>query len=86
MGRNGVGKSTLMNLMVGQLEATTGEIERDRHMRVARFTQHHVDQLDLTVTVMAYFKERFPGAKDQEIRQHVAKFGLNNNLPNQKVH
>lgn len=85
VGRNGVGKSTLMNLMVGQLEATSGYIERDRHMRVARFTQHHVDQLDLTVTVMNYFKERFPGAKEQEIRQHVAKFGLTNNLPNQKI-
>lgn len=85
VGRNGVGKSTLMSLMVGTIEPTGGDIERDRHMRVARFTQHHVDQLDLSVTVMEYMKERFPGARDQEIRQHVAKFGLNANLPNQKI-
>jgi len=85
VGRNGVGKSTLMNLMIGDLEPTTGFIERDRHMRVARFHQHHVDQLNMSQTVMEYMKERFSNAKDQEIRNHVAKFGLTGSLALQAI-
>jgi len=85
VGRNGVGKSTLMNLMLGDLEPTSGFIERDRHMRVARFHQHHVDQLNMSQTVMEYMKERFSSAKDQEIRNHVAKFGLTGSLALQSI-
>jgi ATPase subunit of ABC transporter with duplicated ATPase domains len=54
-------------------------------MRVARFHQHHVDQLDLNVTVMAYMQKVFPDAKEQDVRQHLAKFGLVNRTPYQKI-
>jgi len=85
VGRNGVGKSTLMNLMLGTLEASSGEVERDRHMRVARFHQHHVDGLDLSVSPMEHLRKLFPDAQEQEARQHLARFGLVNRLPYQKI-
>lgn len=36
-------------------------------MRIARFHQHHQEQLPLDVTVMDYFKSRFGEAGEQEM-------------------
>jgi ATPase subunit of ABC transporter with duplicated ATPase domains len=47
------GKSTLIKLIRGKLEATTGICRVNQHARHVLFTQHHIDQLDLT-KVIAY--------------------------------
>jgi len=60
VGGNGQGKTTLLNLMVGQLEATKGYIKRNPRMRVAKFAQHHVDQLDLEQSPVEYLSSHFP--------------------------
>jgi len=47
---NGCGKSTLIKLIMGQLEATGGTITRDSGSRIAYIAQHHLDQLDADST------------------------------------
>jgi len=54
VGPNGAGKSTLMNLILGELEPTKGEILRNRNLRVAKFSQHFIDQLTMTDTPVEY--------------------------------
>ena len=39
VGRNGTGKSTLMKLLNGELQADSGELVRDQGLKVARLTQ-----------------------------------------------
>jgi ATP-binding cassette subfamily F protein uup len=39
VGRNGTGKSTLMKLLNGELQADSGEVVREQGLRVARLTQ-----------------------------------------------
>ena len=39
VGRNGVGKSTLMKLVNGEIRAEVGEVLRGKHVRVARLPQ-----------------------------------------------
>jgi len=39
VGRNGTGKSTLMKLLSGELQADSGEVVRDQGLKVARLTQ-----------------------------------------------
>lgn len=56
---SGGGKSTLMKLMCGQLEATSGVIYRHHHMRIARFHQHLTEQLDLDVSAVEWMCGRF---------------------------
>lgn len=34
------GKSTLLNLLSGKLEPTSGEVTRHRHLRIGRYDQH----------------------------------------------
>lgn len=47
VGANGVGKSTLLKLLVGRLELTTGNSYRNGRLNLSMFTQHHIDQLKL---------------------------------------
>jgi len=81
VGPNGVGKSTLLKLMSGQLKETTGYVHRHRNLRIARFSQHHVDQLVMEQTPLQYFGTLFKDPNPQDVRQHLARFGLTGKLP-----
>jgi ATP-binding cassette subfamily F protein 3 len=45
VGANGNGKTTLLKLIMNELQPTSGYIFRNQRIRIAKFTQHHVDQL-----------------------------------------
>ena len=45
VGANGVGKSTLLKLLVGTLGVTSGNSYRNGRLGLSMFTQHHIDQL-----------------------------------------
>eukprot|EP01132_Coremiostelium_polycephalum_P007629 gene7629-9386_t len=85
VGMNGVGKSTLMKLMSGELKETSGYVERSRKCRVARFSQHFVDQLITDVSPIEYFQKKFSNPPIQQIRNHLGRFGITGNLPLHKI-
>jgi len=85
VGPNGAGKSTLMNLLLGDLEPTAGEILRNRHLRVAKFSQHFVDQLTMTDTPVEYIGKIFPDMKQQEVRNKLGLFNLKGDLHNKPI-
>jgi len=80
VGANGVGKSTLLKLLSGELEPTTGRAIRHPKLRFARFSQHFVDQLDLTQSSLEYFLAKYPGTNQQTARAHLGSFGLSGDL------
>ncbi|MEO5363703.1 MAG: ATP-binding cassette domain-containing protein [Magnetococcus sp. DMHC-8] len=49
VGRNGMGKTTLMKLLAGELQPDSGEIVRQKGVRVARLTQEVPEELAGTV-------------------------------------
>jgi len=87
LGTNGCGKSTLIKLIVGQIEASEGKIKLNDYARTALFTQHHVDQLDLTMTPLEYLQNTFKGdnIKDQEGRNHLGALGVKGDLALQVI-
>uniref|UniRef100_A0A7I4DDI4 ABC transporter domain-containing protein n=1 Tax=Physcomitrium patens TaxID=3218 RepID=A0A7I4DDI4_PHYPA len=60
VGPNGIGKSTLLKLISGELEPISGTVFRSAKVRMAVFSQHHVDGLDLSSTPLLYMAHCFP--------------------------
>jgi len=50
------GKSTLLKLMTGELQATEGEVKRHSHLSIAKYHQHSVDALDNHVSCLEFFQ------------------------------
>ena len=60
VGPNGVGKSTLLKLLDGELTATEGMIRRHNHLKIGRYHQHLKEWLDLTESPVDYLIKCFP--------------------------
>lgn len=94
LGANGAGKSTLLKLIMGgdgAINPTDGWISRNPGLRMAMFTQHHVDQLDLRLTAIENLQRAFPKANltglqgEEACRRHLGRFGVSNSLATMPV-
>lgn len=56
IGPNGTGKSTLLNLMAGRIQADQGTIEVGTTVRIGFYTQEH-EEMDENLRVVEYIKE-----------------------------
>ena len=63
-----ISKSTMIKLIRGELQPQEGVCRLNPHARAVQFTQHHIDQLDLTQSTMDYLQYLFPQAKEHQIR------------------
>lgn len=86
VGPNGIGKSTLLGLISGALQPTQGHVYRNPKVRLATFSQHHVDGLDLALTPLQYLAKTFPSAKEPEFRSHLSSFGVGQELASQAMY
>lgn len=77
--------STLMKLLLGDLQPTSGTQKRNGKLRVGFFTQHHIDQLDLSMSSVEFLAHRFPGKSEQEYRSHLGAFGITGMTGLQKI-
>lgn len=76
LGANGNGKSTLAKVLAGRLAPLSGDVHRDRRMRVGYFAQHQEDDLDLNGTPLSHMLEAMPKATGTQARSQLARFGL----------
>ena len=84
LGENGNGKTTLVKLLLGELEPSEGEIFRAGGARLALVNQHHAAQIDLTLSPLQYMIEKFPGdgsyVHEQALRSHLAGCGVTSEM------
>lgn len=85
IGPNGAGKSTLIKLLTQALQPTSGRSTLNNRCRIAYFTQHHVDQLDVAMTPVQFLQTKYPGKTEQEYRSHLGAFGITGLTGIQKI-
>ncbi|KAJ3348872.1 ATP-binding cassette sub- F member 3 [Entophlyctis luteolus] len=70
------GKSTMIYLLTGEHNPTSGMCHRHGRLRLGLFSQHHVDQLELAQSSVQFLSARFPGRTEEEYRRVLGRFGL----------
>ena len=80
VGANGVGKSTFLKLLMGELALLEGSQFRHNRLRVSLFTQHHIEQLDLMLSPLEQFAHSYPGSSSESYRSHLGSFGVTGNM------
>jgi ATP-binding cassette, subfamily F, member 3 len=85
LGPNGVGKSTLIKLLMGELAPLEGAITPHPKLKVAFFSQHHEDMLDLDKSPLEMLCDSFPGTEEAAARAHLGRFNLSGELALQRI-
>lgn len=75
VGPNGVGKSTFLKLLTGDIEPTTGEMRKNHRLRIGKYNQHSADQLNLDESAVEYLQRLF-NIQYQDARKMLGRFGL----------
>jgi ATP-binding cassette subfamily F protein 2 len=84
VGPNGAGKTTLFKLLCGDLQPSRGQIKKNSHLKISRFTQHFEDKLDMTMTPLDYFREKvMPKETIEKIRALLGRFGCGGDMQSQ---
>ncbi|VDP17462.1 unnamed protein product [Schistosoma margrebowiei] len=75
VGPNGVGKSTFLKLLTGEVQPTDGERRLNHRVKIGKYDQHSADQLNLSETPTEYLQRLF-NLNYQDARATLGKFGL----------
>ncbi|MBI3794459.1 MAG: ABC-F family ATP-binding cassette domain-containing protein [Nitrospinae bacterium] len=68
IGKNGKGKSTLLNVLGGELKATAGEVGNHPSMKIGHFGQTNIQRLDERANVLEEFAKANSSLNNQSLR------------------
>lgn len=77
LGANGNGKSTLAKILSHRLLLMSGKMTTAKKMKIAYFSQHQTEELDVGKTPFEQLGDVMPGASETQIRAQLGAFGLN---------
>lgn len=78
VGPNGVGKSTLLKILTGELTAQQGRVTRHTHVKLGVYSQHSQDQLDLNQSALEFVRSKYSHISEdfQYWRGQLGRYGL----------
>jgi ATP-binding cassette subfamily F protein 3 len=74
LGKNGEGKSTLLKMIVGELNPTSGKIELGHNVNMGYYAQNQAEELDLNKTVFATIDDIAKGEIRKRVRDLLGAF------------
>ena len=85
VGPNGAGKSTFLKLLEGEILPTQGWINRHTKLRLARFSQHHLETMDPEQDSVAHMKRLDAEMPLETARAYLGRFGLSGELATKPI-
>lgn len=85
VGPNGAGKSTFLKLLEGDILPTKGWINRHTKLRLARFSQHHLETMNLEEDCVAHMKRLDSEMPIETARAYLGRFGLSGELATKPI-
>ncbi|MBP05234.1 MAG: glycosyl transferase family 1 [Chloroflexi bacterium] len=76
VGANGNGKSTLIKLIYGNMTPMSGQIIRNKKLKIGYFAQHQTDELDITKTAYEILSDLDKEKPDLFLRGVLGRFGF----------
>jgi len=73
IGPNGVGKSTLLKIIVGDLASDAGDVQLGHATRISYFSQDHEKVVQGKGTVLEWLRQAAPDVNDQAVRDSLGK-------------
>ena len=77
LGANGNGKSTLAKILSHRLLLMSGKMTTAKKMKIAYFSQHQTEELDVEKTPYEMLSAQMPLSTETQIRAQLGAFGLN---------
>ncbi len=74
IGPNGIGKSTLLRTLMGEIEAREGNLKWSENAKIGYFAQDHAEEFENNKKLMAWLDEyRQPGDDEQVVRSQLGR-------------
>ena len=86
LGPNGAGKSTLIKSIVGSISLIDGQREAGTNFKVGYFSQHQVDDLDLSISAFTHIQRLDETKTEKQIRTYLGGFNFKGDKVKDPIH